>query len=53
MVRLNTQGLRVPINIEEYKKLPKIPLTGAKTMGKKYLTDLGPSSKGRRFVSIE
>lgn len=41
MVRLNTQGLQVPVRLEELKKLPIIPGTGAR-LKKKNLTDLGP-----------
>lgn len=45
MVRLNTQGLNVPVKLDELKKLPNIaqPYTGAKIQ-KKNLTDLGPGA---------
>lgn len=39
MVRLNTQGLNVPVKFEELKKLPIIPNTGAR-LKKKGKTDL-------------
>ena len=42
MVRLNTQGLKVPVQLEVLKKLPMIPGTGAR-LKKKNLTDLGPT----------
>ena len=46
MVKMNSQGLQVPIAAEDlkayFKKLPNIPHTGAKTMKKKHLTDFGP-----------
>ena len=42
MVRLNNQGLNVPLKLEELKKLPLIPLTGARIYKKKMFTDLGP-----------
>jgi hypothetical protein len=46
MVRLNTQGLNVPVKLDELKKLPNIvqPHTGVK-MQKKNLTDLGPGAQ--------
>jgi hypothetical protein len=39
MVRLNTEGLNVPVKIEDLKKLPVIPKTSTK-MKKKGHTDL-------------
>ena len=39
MVRLNTQGLNVPVKFEELKKLPIIPNTGVR-LKKKGNTDL-------------
>lgn len=42
MVRLNNQGMNVPLKLEELKKLPLIPLTGARIYKKKMFTDLGP-----------
>ena len=40
MVRLNNQGLNVPVKFEELKKLPLIPNTS--TMKKKVFTDMLP-----------
>ncbi len=42
MVRLNNQGLHVPLKLDELKKLPLIPNTGARLIKKKAITDLGP-----------
>jgi hypothetical protein len=39
MVRLNTQGLNVPVKFEELKKLPVIPNTGVR-LKKKGKTDM-------------
>ena len=39
MVRMNTQGLNVPCNFEELKKLPVIPQTSV--MKKKWKSDVG------------
>ena len=50
MVRLNNQGLSVPFKIEDFKKLPKIPNTGARVMKKKNITDLGA---GKNMISID
>ena len=51
MVRMNTQGLQVPVAQEELnayltcgKKLPNIPQTGVPVMKKKHLTDFGPGN---------
>ena len=41
MVRLNTQGLKEPVKLEELNKLPTIPHTGVR-LKKKNLTDMGP-----------
>lgn len=46
MVRLNNKGLRVPIKMEDFKKLPLIPNT-ASHLKKKHLTDMVP---GRHFA---
>ena len=48
MVRLNNQGLKVPINFEEMKNLPIIPNTGTR-IKKKSITDLGPHN----FMSLK
>jgi len=52
MVRMNTQGLQVPVAPEELnayltggRKLPNIPHTGVPVMKKKHLTDLGPGNQ--------
>jgi len=42
MVRLNNQGMNVPLKLDEIKNLPIIPLTGARIFQKKTFTDLGP-----------
>jgi len=34
MVRLNNQGLNVPVKMEDLKKLPLIPNTGARIKSK-------------------
>jgi hypothetical protein len=39
MVRLNTEGLNVPVKFEELKKLPIIPNTGIR-LKKKGKTDM-------------
>ena len=45
MVKLNTQGLNVPVQFEELKKLPNISQPGtAVRIQKKNFTDLGPGS---------
>jgi len=51
MVKMNTQGLQVPLGPEDLnayltcgRKLPNIPQTGV-PMKKKHLTDLGPGNK--------
>ena len=49
LVRLNTQGQKVPLNIDEIKKLPIIPQTGTRTMGRQHVT--GPGGKDN-FLSI-
>ena len=49
LVRLNSEGHNVPLNAADIKKLPVIPQTGARTMKKKYVTDLGPNTG---FLSI-
>lgn len=41
MMRLGADGLNVPVNINDLKKLPKIPNTGARVLKKKGVTDLG------------
>ena len=41
MVRLNTLGLQEKIDMNELKKLPKIPGTGMRIRKKKNLTDWG------------
>ena len=42
MVRMNTQGLQVPVHISDFKNLPIIPNTATRVMKKKNLTDFGP-----------
>jgi len=49
LVRLNTQGYQVPLNLEEIKKLPMIPQTGTRTMAKKHVTHHGGKDT---FLSI-
>lgn len=49
MVRLNNQGLKVPLNFEEMKNLPIIPNTGSR-IKKKNFTDLGPHNN---FMSLK
>ena len=44
MVRMNTQGLKVPINMEDFKKLPVTNGAKTATMRKKFLSDFGPRS---------
>jgi hypothetical protein len=53
MVKMNTQGLQVPLGPEDLnaylschagRKLPNIPQTGV-PMKKKHLTDFGPGNK--------
>ena len=41
MIRLNTKGERELVNIEDVKRLPVIPQTGARILKKKIGTDLG------------
>ena len=49
LVRLNTQGFNVPLNIDEIKKLPIIPGTGTRTYAKHLMSRTG----GRdNFLSI-
>lgn len=45
MVRLNNQGLQVPISIDELKKLPVIPGTTTRILKKKNITDILPQTK--------
>ena len=45
MVRLNNQGLQVPISIDELKKLPVIPGTTTRILKKKHITDIMPQTK--------
>lgn len=42
MVRLNTHGLNVPLNMQELKKLPNIPGTALRIKKKKNLSDMNP-----------
>ena len=42
--------MNVPLKLEELKKLPLIPLTGARIFKKKMLTDLGPRNN---FMPLE
>lgn len=45
LVRLNTQGLQIPLNMEDMKKLPNIPASAVPKsipMKKKMFTDMGP-----------
>lgn len=57
MVRMNTQGLQVPLAPEDLnaylggRKLPNIPHTGAQIMKKKHLTDFGPGNQ-RHYASL-
>lgn len=48
LVRLNTQGLKEAVKLEELSKLPIIPNTGVR-LKKKNLTDLGP---GQNCLSL-
>jgi hypothetical protein len=50
MVRLNNQGLCVPIKIEDLK-YPLIPGTATRIMKKKNMTDMG--TKHNEFLSEE
>ena len=52
MVKMNTQGLQVPLGPEDLnayltcgRKLPNIPQTGVQVMKKKLLTDFGPGNR--------
>ena len=52
MVKMNTQGLQVPLGPEDLnayltcgRKLPNIPQTGMPVMKKKHLTDFGPGNR--------
>ena len=52
MVKMNTQGLQVPLGPEDLnayltcgRKLPNIPQTGVPVMKKKHFTDFGPGNK--------
>jgi hypothetical protein len=42
--------MNVPLKLEELKKLPLIPLTGARIFKKKMFTDLGPRNN---FMPLE
>jgi hypothetical protein len=51
MVRMNTQGLKVPISIEEFKRIPQSIGAKTATLRKKYFSDFGP--KNERVGSLQ
>lgn len=55
MVRLNTQGLKVPVKLDELKKLPSLAqqartCPNSSTMKKKSFTDMGP---GNAYLGLQ
>ena len=55
MVRLNTQGLKVPVKLDELKKLPSLAqqartCPNSSTMKKKSFTDMGP---GNNYLGLQ